>query len=192
MENDNITPIHHGALSSVGGTAAGAVGGGLKAGAKTVLAVAAIGALVGGLWGLGVLGAIGGAMGISGGTVISTIFGVGLGGVLGGALGLFASPATATIGAVRGGNRAANRIRDEKGAATVLDAQLSAYQAQAYAAQQQPATIYAPSASNNTTISPGAGAPVSQYPTMNQASPRINADSAQNLGTINGLQLQRA
>lgn len=179
MSNETINPIHHSTLGAATGTVAGAVGGGLKTGVKTLLYTVAAGALIGAIWmsgGFGLLPAA--ASGVLGNIVGGSL----LGGLAGGLLGSFAAPIGGLVGGITGGNRAASRIRDEKGAANMLDAQLSAYQAQAQA-MQSATTIYAPSAANNNSF------PAS---TMNQAGSRIQADTAQNLGTINGLQLQRA
>lgn len=179
MSNETINPIHHSTLGAATSTAAGAVGGGLKGGVKTLLYTVAAGALIGAIWmsgGFGLLPAA--ASGVLGNIVGGSL----LGGLAGTFVGAFAAPLGGLVGGLRGGSHAAARVRDEKGAANVLDAQLSAYQAQAQA-MQQATTIYAPSAANNNSF------PAS---TMNQAGSRIQADTAQNLGTVNGLALQRA
>ena len=189
MSNENINPIHHSTLGGVTQTAAGAAGGALKSGLsgylKTTLAtglvVGAVAATIALTGGLGALGW--GAAGTLGNAAMNfTVFGL-----VGGVVGAFTTgPVGGAIGSwfggFHGGANAAERVRNEKGAANVLDAQVSAYQAQAVAAQQA-TTIYAPSAANNNSF------PAS---TMNQAGSKIQADSAQNLGTINGMQLQRA
>lgn len=188
MQNETINPIRHSALGTVGGTAAGAAGGAVKTGAKTFLytaigtalvfgATAAVIAFTGGLG----AAAIGTAGTLSNAVANFVGFGL-LGGAVGVPLGLFTGTIGGGIGAVTGGSRAASRIRDEKGAANVLDAQLSAYQTQALAAQQA-TTIYAPSAANHNY----AGAS-----TKNQAPLSIQGGTGQDLGTINGMQLQRA
>lgn len=178
MSNETINPIHHSTLGGATGTVAGAAGGMLKSGFKALAFTVGAGVLVGALWGAGVFAGVG----IAGGTIINTLLGGALGGVLGFGASYVTAPIAGTIGAISGGTRAADRIRDEKGAANMLDAQLSAYQSQAQA-MQTATTIYAPSAANNNSF------PAS---TMNQAGTRIQADTAQNLGTINGLALQRA
>lgn len=191
MQNENINPIRHSALGTVSGTAIGAVGGGIKSGVKTWVYTAAITALAFGATAAVVAftGGLGtGAAALTFGTIsnaLANFVGFGLvGGAVGGlvvgpALGVFGG----AIGTVRGGTQAASRIRDEKGAANMLDAQLQAYQAQAYAASAAPTTVYAPSAANNNYATAS---------TMNQAGTKIHADTAQDLGTINGMQLQRA
>lgn len=178
MQNETINPVRHSTLGTVSGTTLGAVGGGLKSGAKTLGYLAIGGAVIGGLIGAGVFGAVG----VGGWAIAQTLAGVVGGGLVGGLAGLFAAPIAGGIGAVTGGSRAATRIREEKGAANMLDAQLSAYQAQALASQQA-TTIYAPTAANNNYPSAS---------TMNQAGSQIQAATAQDLGTINGMQLQRA
>lgn len=183
MSNETINPIPHSALGTVSGTTLGAVGGGLKGVGKALLYGVALGAIIGGAWGVGLLGFAATAAGISGGTVGWTVLGVLGGGLLGGVLGTAVAPATGIIGTVKGGSNAASRIRAEKGAANMVDAQLQAYQAQAYAAAAAPTTVYAPTAANNNYATAS---------TMNQAGTKIQADSAQDLGTINGMQLQRA
>lgn len=183
MTNETINPIHHSTLGGATSTAAGAVGGGLKAGVKTLLAVVAVGAVIGAVWATGGLGLLAGeAAATFSGILGDGILGALAGAAGGGLVGIFAAPIAGLVGGISGGSRAATRVREEKGAANMLDAQLSAYQAQAQA-MQQATTIYAPSAANNNSF------PAS---TMNQAGSRIQADTAQNLGTINGLALQRA
>ena len=180
MSNETINPIHHGAVSGVTQTAAGAAGGAAKAAAKgwgaTMLGFVVVGAAIGFVVATGGTGAV--ASWAVGGPI--------LGALAGGLIGWFPSQLVGGVGALfgglKGGSNAAGRVREERGAANMLDAQLSAYQAQAQA-MQQATTIYAPSAANNNSF------PAS---TMNQAGSHIQADTAQNLGTINGLALQRA
>jgi len=180
MSNENIAPINHGVVGTVGHTAAGAAMGGLKFGAKAIFYTAVAGAVIGGLWGVGLFGAVG----LAGGTVATTIFSAIGGGLGGGLLGMFASPLVATIGAAKGGSQAASRVREEKGAHTMVSAQLEAYRAQAIAAQAAPTTVYAPSASNDNKYGSAS--------TMNLADSNIQAASAQNMGRVDGLQLARA
>jgi len=180
MTNETINPIHHSTLGGATQAAAGVAGGAAKGAAKGWLGTMGVfilgGALIGFLVGTAGIGTL--ATGAIAGPIIGGLLGGVAGWVpsqLGGGLG-------AILGGLKGGSNAANRVREEKGAANMLDAQLSAYQAQAQA-MQQATTIYAPSAANNNSF------PAS---TMNQAGTRIQADTAQNLGTINGLALQRA
>lgn len=190
MQNDNINPIHHGAFSKATGTVAGAAGGALKSGASGYLKTTLVtGLVVGGIAATmaltGGLGAVGfGALG----TLSNALVNFGIFGAIGTAIGAFTTGIVgggiaSWIGAVKGGSNAATRIRNEQGAANMVDAQLSAYQAQAYAASAAPTTVYAPSAANNN------------YPTastMNQAGTKVQADSAMDLGIINGQQLAAA
>lgn len=179
MSNETINPIHHSTLGGAAHTATGAAGGAIKGAAKgwgaTMLGFVVAGAAIGLFLGTGGTAAVTWAVG---GPILGAIGGAIVGwfpSQLGGGIG-------ALFGGLKGGVNAADRVRDERGAANMLDAQLSAYQAQAMA-MQSATTIYAPSAANNNSF------PAS---TMNQAGSRIQADTAQNLGTINGLALQRA
>ena len=190
MNQETINPIRHGAISTASGTALGAVGGGIKTGAKTwmytALGFAALGAVV--MSGGTMLGLLGVSAATTG--TVSTLLGQTLlGGTLGGLFGgLVAGPITGglggIVGTVKGGSNAASRIRDEKGAANMMDAQLQAYQAQAMAMQAQPTTIYAPSASNANRYETAS--------TRNEAPLSIQGGTGQNLGTINGKQLALA
>ncbi len=184
MQNDNINPIHHGAFSKATGTVTGAAGGAIGTAGKAVGSTLLFSTLAG----AGIAVAIGLTGGLAAGGFLTTmLFNAVIGSLSGAVVGMVASPVVggigAWVGAVKGGSNAATRIRNEQGAANMVDAQLSAYQAQAYAASAAPTTVYAPSAANNN------------YPTastMNQAGTKVQADSAMDLGTINGQQLAAA
>lgn len=180
MSNQTINPINHGVVSAAGHTAGGAVVGGLKLGAKTILYTAGAFALFGGLWGAGLLGAVG----IAGGTMVNTMIGVVGGGVVGTFLGSFVSPFTATVGAAKGGSQAYDRVREEKGAANMVKAQLQGMQMQAMAERSAPTTVYAPTAVNDNKYGSAS--------TMNLADSNIQAASVQLDGRAAGAQLQRA
>jgi hypothetical protein len=186
MSQENINPIRHGLFSTVGGVSGGAVGGGLKSGIKTILVVAGIGAAFGLIMATGGFGLIGAGAAAGGAThaiVASSTIWNGLWGALGGALGgtalgSFLAPFTGTIGLFRGASHASHRIREERGAANMVDAQLAAIQAQAYAAQQPPVVV------NNQVGG-------SKYPTMNQTeNSSVQGDSLEYLGKGNAMQLQ--
>lgn len=181
MQNETINPIRHGVISGATQTTAGVATGAVKTGVKSWLGsmgtFIAIGAVVGFTIGTGGLGTI--ATGAIAGPII--------GGLVGGLVGIIPSGYIgglgALIGGFTGGKHAVERVSAERGAANMLDAQLQAYQAQAYAASAAPTTVYAPTAANNN------------YPTastMNQAGTKIQADAAQDLGTINGQALAAA
>lgn len=188
MSNENIMPVRHGLISGTATTAAetgkGALQGMVKGGLIGIAVMAGLGALVFGGAAFGIT--LAATTGLSALTVGAITGGAVLVGALsGGVAGIFSGgPLAAGIGTVFGTvfgvKRGVDKVGNELGAATMLDAQLAAYQAQAYAAQQA-TTIYAPSAANNNN-----------FPSMHQAGSRIQADTAQNLGTINGMQLQRA
>lgn len=190
MEENYAAPIRHSGLSAAGSTAAGAVGGGLKTGLKTygttVIATAVIGAVLGVLIATGGFGLFAVGTGMLG-TAFWGGIGGGLLGGLGGALviGPFAGMFGGLFGAAKGGSHAAHRVREETGAAQVLDAQVQAYQAQALAGQSAPMNIYAPSNDNKYNF-PAPGTP------MNPALASIQADSVQNQGRLGAQQLQIA
>ena len=170
MDNMNVAPIDHGVLSTTGSVAAGAVGSGIKNGA--------IG------WGIGTIGSalIGGLIGAFGFGAILTSWPVLLGVVAGGLIGStivgpFIGAIGASVGAVTGSAHALNQVKAEKGAASVLQAQVAAYQAQTQA--------YAPANDNKYSLP-------EQGSAMNPASASIQADGAQTFGPINAQGLQRA
>ncbi len=168
MANDNIAPINHSAGSAFSSTAAGVTGGAIKGGVK---------------WGLvwtGLLAAAGIASGIALGGIAAAPILLGL--VGGGVVGFLTSPAAGVIGsafgALGGGSRAAHRVREERGAAHMLDAQVEAYKAQVMAPQ--------PAAYANKYAMPEQGS------AMNPAASTIQADSLQSMGRVDAPQLQRA
>jgi hypothetical protein len=180
MQNETIMPVRHGLISGTATTAAetgkGALTGLVKGGLIGLGTMAALGALAlggatlalggGFAWavGLGLVGALGGG-----------ITGLSIGGPLAAGIGTL-------VGTVFGAKHGIDKVSNERGAATMLDAQLAAYQAQAMASQQA-TTIYAPSAANHNY----AGAS-----TKNQAPLSIQGGTGVDMGAINGMQLQRA
>lgn len=165
MSNEQVTPINHSTGSATASTVGGAAWGGLKTGvlsvvtwiaAFTVLGIAVgSGALPLGLaflgsgsfWG----GVIGGLIGWGVGTGTSWIPGV----------------AGTTIGAVKGGNRAATRVEQERQAAQIVQAQI----AMAGAGQRPGYTV---------------------DPRYNQAASTIQAGSAESQGRLAQLERTRA
>lgn len=192
MSNQTINPINHGIISGTGQTVAGAVGGGVKTGFKTwgtttlytglaIGAAAAVIAFTGGAGalGFGTLGTLGNALT---NFAVWGALGTGFGAVV---TGPFASVFGGIFGAAKGGAQAAERVREEKGAANMMQAQLSAYQAQALAAQASPTMVYAPSAANNTKYDTA-----STLKLANDNAIQAGA-SVQHDGVVQGMQLQR-
>lgn len=180
-EQNQTVPVRHTMLSGVGSTTAGTVGGAVKGGVSGWLIATGICAVLGaalftGGFGLG----LGSAMlwqGIGGAALV--------GGIGAFTVGPFVGMLTGAFGGVKGGTQAAERVSREKGAATMLDAQVAAYQAQAGAAQTNVYT--APLANNDNKYNfPASGS------AMNPAASSIQASSAENLGVVDGQQLQRA
>ena len=143
-----IVPHNHSTLGAAatraGGTAGGAVKGGISTVAWTIGGLAIAGAVVGLLWVTGALpvitGAIGAMMGTGGGASgLGTLFNIlgvtALGGAIGAVIGAIASPVTGFFGTVKGGfdgyEKADTRISQERGAAQVMNAELQALQSQA-------------------------------------------------------------
>jgi hypothetical protein len=89
----------------------------------------------------------------------------------------------ALVGGAFGFSKGTNKVSQEQGAAATLDANISAMQAQAITMQAQAQAQMA--AARNTGFA-AAGSP------MNPASAKINADSAEYAGSINGAQLAAA
>ena len=158
MDNSNVMPINHNFGTATVTTAAETGKGGVK------------GALRGGLWTAGILGALGigamffGPVGIGLG-IISLLAAIPAGVYVGGI--------GATLGAAGGAYHGLNRVSKEQGAANVMQAQVAAYQAQAVA-----------TATENKY---GFAAPGSQF---NQAGSTVSA--MQSEGRMDGAQLQRA
>lgn len=181
MSNENIMPVRHGFISGTATTAAeagkGAIKGMVKGGLMGLATMAVLGAAI-----------VGGSAFLLGGGIVGLLVAAPIGAIAGGLSGLVVGgPLAAGIGTVLGTvfgvNRGMDRVGNERGAATMLDAQLQAYEAQAMAAQQA-TIINAPSAANNN------------YPTastMNQAGTQIQRGTSQDMGMINGAPaLQRA
>ncbi len=157
MENMNVAPIDHGIASASVTTVSEAGRGtfnGFKTGGLWVGLASAVGFGVAAFSGVGALGLI--ALGIAG--IGATLFSAGAGSV---------------IGAAKGTYNGVNRVRQEQGAANVMQAQVAAYQAQAIAA-----------ANDNKYNFPAQG---SQF---NEAGSTVNAMRTD--GRVNGMQLQRA
>jgi hypothetical protein len=201
MTNDEqIIPVRHSTLSGVGSTAAGTVGGAvkgsIKAAALWIVGFAVVGALLSVMITTGALPAILGmelakvAAVEAGKVTLGSIVGsAAITGICAGVVGALTSGFPAVFGGlfggVKGGAHAAERVSKEKGAATVLDAQVAAYQAQSGIGQTNVYT--APLATNDNKYNfPAQGS------SMNMAGSSIQADSAQNLGLVDGQQLQRA
>ena len=200
MANDYVAPIHHSTASAVSATTAGVAGGAVKGGLKWWAVVAAVGAGVGLLAGLALTGVIT----IPAGAIVSAISWGGLGKAaiiaattIGGGvamattLGPVAAALGATVGGAKGGMAASRSVKQELGAAKVLDAQVNAYKAQAQAASQESTTnIYAPSASNDNKFN----LPV-HGDAMNMASPmglQAGSNSMQYDGRVSGQQRAQA
>lgn len=180
MQNETIMPVRHGLISGTATTVAetgkGALTGLVKGGLIGLGTMATVGALLAG----------GAAFMLSAG-IVPIVLASAAGALGGGVTGMFVGGPLAAgigtvVGTVFGVKRGVDKVSNERGAATVLDAQLSAYQAQAMASQQA-TTIYAPSAANHNY----AGAS-----TNNQAPLSIQGGTGMDMGTINGMQLQRA
>ena len=200
MQNETIMPVRHGLISGTAVTTAEAAKGGFGGFLKGGL-IGIGGSLIGGP----IIGAVGlGLVGLVGGAIIGLIPGIALvgaaltgatylgvtGAVLGGVAGIvgvvpgaiYGSGFGGLFGLFQGASKGVNKVGQERGAATMVNAELEAYKAQAMAAQQA-TTIYAPSAANHNY----AGAS-----TKNMAPLNIQGGTGQDLGTINGMQLQRA
>lgn len=179
MQNEYIAPVDHGVLSTTGNVAAGTAGGALKAVGKVALWSLAIGAVVGGLWGAGLLTPVFAALAGSATTgAIALTTGKVLGGIAVGLLGggivaaALSAPA-AMVGASKGASHASERVALERGAAKMMEIEMAA-------------NIGALSTGNN-----GQGfAP--QGSRMNMARPQIQAATAQDMGTLQTQQLVRA
>ena len=138
---NNVAPVNHGVLSATGNVAVGTVGGAVSSALKVALWCIGIGVVVGVLAATGVLpiaAAVGGAGGggvasAFWGTMLKVVAGTVVGGGLGAVLAAVLSPFAATFGAGKGAINASHRVSQEKGAANVLQAQVSTYQAQAQA-----------------------------------------------------------
>lgn len=162
MKNEYATPIHHGTLSGLATTTYEAGKAGAKGFIKSAISGGVIGAvLLGGVTATAVLlfgiPAILGAAGVSAGFaaaggVAATALGYGaLAGLLGGALGslaMFTLPGQAVIaigtglGLYKGTKRGFERVAEERGAASMLDAQVAVAKAQVVA--QAPTVSTAP------------------------------------------------
>lgn len=171
MANEYVAPINHGVASTVATTAGGIATGGLKGGiggwllgGLIPLVAAGVGiAFIGFATAPAILGSIAvGAIGL-----VSSYFGSTVGGAIG-----------AGVGSWKGGSRAIDQVKIEKGAATELQAQVDAYKYQALANAR---------ASNDNRYNFAA-----QGTAMNAAAPQIDASSAQTMGTVAAQQLQRA
>ncbi len=197
---DYIAPVNHGALSATASTTAGAVGGAFKGAAsgllKGIIVMAAIGGVIGLVWGLGsagllafasekaveavVMPAIVGQLGhvalVSGLCALA-------GGAIGAAAGYITVPVGGLIGMFKGASNASERVSNERSAAMQMQAQVEAYKAQAMAEAMQTAP-YAPAANDNKYNFPPQGS------TMNPAGTTLS--SVQRDGALAGQQLQRA
>lgn len=185
--NDYIAPVDHGFLSATGSVAVGALGGAAKSVAKTSIVWTGISVLAGVVLAVGVPALLLGTGGIAAvfgaAPVLSTIATLGLAtvGAVGGAVSgvaesAFLAPIIGLFGAGKGASKASERVSLERGAAKQMEAQIAMYQAAAMAQAND----------NNKYNFPRAGM------SMNAAAPTIQADSVQNLGPVNGQQLQRA
>ena len=184
----NARPINHSTISAAGATVAGAGAGAIKSSLYSVAAwfvgLTAVGALVGFAIATGGIG----AAGIAGFLTSGGFLGTAIGGIVGlvGAAATWYVPAIAGggYGAISGGSRAATRVDNERGAATVLQAQVDAFKAQAEAVASAPK--YAAN-DNKYNLPP-------QGDAMNPASAKINtgADNAQLQGALANAELQRA
>lgn len=174
--NDYVAPVNHGVLSATGSVALGAAGGAAKSIGKTLLWTIGALALVGFLWGSGLLAmgaallpesvvAAGGGFSAAGGLGVGTLLGI-----IGIPVGAFFGAFTGLFGAGKGAVDAHERVSQERGAAQALEAQVAVYQAQAN--------------DNNKYNFAAQGSP------MNPAGTTISA--MQTDGRVNGQQLQRA
>lgn len=182
MVNETTNPINHGVVGALGHTAGGAAIGGVKSGIKTLGYTILAGAAIGAIWMSGGFGLLPAA---ASGVLSNVLIGAGIGGVVSLPFaGLFSAFGTA-FGAAKGGAQAYDRVRDEKGAANMVKAQLQGMQMQAMAERSAPTTVYAPTAVNDNKYGSAS--------TMNLAdSNSIQAASAQLDGRAAGAQLQRA
>lgn len=187
MANENmndVVPIRHSSASAVGATAAGAAGGavktGVKWGSRWIAAMSIVGAVVAAAW-------TGGFSLIATPLVNAVLLGAGIGGLLG----LVSSPAigvvTGAVGAAKGGNAAARKVKIENAQARMYDDQLSAqvdaYKFAALTQAQAPVQVYAPTANTNY------GFP-QQGSAMNPAKTQIGA--MQYEGAVNNQELLAA
>lgn len=182
MSQETITPTNHGVIGAAGHTVAGAAGGAVKSGLKGIGYTALIFGAVGAAWATGGLSLLGGGLSA---TVFHGVLG-GLGGALiGGALiGPFVGMFTGTYGAAKGGSEAAQRVREEKGAANMVKAQLQAMQFEALN-NRGTTNIYAPTASNDNKYDTAS--------TLTQAPSTIQqGQGAQFDGVLGGPQLAAA
>lgn len=183
-QQQNAAPVNHGVLSSTGNVVGGTVVGGVKSGVKTYITTTLVcAALAAGITLLSI--ATGGVSGFFAlGTVSNVVGQTLLFGTLGGLVGAaviapFTSIFGGLFGAVKGGSDAADRVRNEKGAANVVQAQVAAYKAQA-----QAEALGASNDNQRYNSFPAQGSP------MNQAGSTVNAMQAD--GRVDGMHLQRA
>ncbi len=188
-----IVPYNHSTVGAVmtraGGTAGGAVKGGISTVAWTIGGVAIAGAICGLITVFGAWPAVFSVMGLGGeagaasiGILGKIVAGLGLGALAGAVVGAIASPVTGFFGTIKGGfdgyDRADTRISQERGAAQMMNAELQALQSQAMIMQaSQPQAR--------------AGDRYAGASTMLQAD-HSALQAAQYDGRMNGLQLEAA
>ena len=167
----DVRPIDHDTGSAVATTAGGAVWGGFKWGALASLALV-VGLVALGAWGLplgvnALLGHLLGQQMIPLAATFTSIIGGALGlGFSSAVVGIAAVPGT-LLGALFGGAKASNQVAQEKARAQEIQSAVIVEQARANAGYVAD-------------------------PRFNEASPKISASSAENLGTVEQLQRARA
>ena len=203
MVDSYIPPIDHNAASALGTTAAGAASGALSGGASAwwggVKKLAMVGCVIGLVSATFMTGLITLPAAAAGAFVMPALvsqllhvagwglLGTIVGGGAGVAAGVITIPTGAAVGAFKGTEHAAAQVNNERGAAAVLEAQRSAYIAQARAAQNE-LTINAPSADNKYSFPP-------QGDLMNMANPQglqAGTTTMQYDGRVGGQQLAQA
>jgi hypothetical protein len=184
MSNEEIVPVRHGALSAFGTKTGEAVSGGVRTGVKSALywiaGAAAIGAVVGVLVAFpGILGVAGALPGLPAAVTSAAAWIVGLGAV-GAIIGTVTSPFVGVLGGLfglgKGYQQGRERVNMERGAAQMMDMEITNAQMQMMAAAQQP----------RQTGTPAQG---TRY---NQAASTVQADSAARDGIIAEQQRHRA
>lgn len=128
-DNEYIAPVDHGVLSATGSVVGGTAVGAVKNGVKTYLYTALTCALIGGVFAVAAPLAAGSALA----SAFSSFVGWGLVSGLVGAVVVapFTSVLGGLFGGAKGGIESAERVRAEKGAANMLEAQVQVARSQA-------------------------------------------------------------
>lgn len=184
MANNYVAPIDHSvgsaAATTAGGAASGALSGAARAFWKGIKTLAIVGGIVGigyALLSTGLVTIPAALAGAEGGVVLPAIVGkltsvigwalagTAIGGAVGVAAGYITIPAGGIIGGAKGASRAANQVKEERGQAAMVQAQVDMVRAQSMAPV------------------------VAQGSAMNMANPRISAADMQYDGRVNGQEL---